>query len=132
MAEAGGKIKTLKNVYEDKTLELPDLTPKKMLLTVENARNMIGINSSGDEIITMLGRVRLDAEAVNEDEIAVYIPPYRIDVLHEVDIIENVAIGYDFGKLNPDYLMFRLLPLKISKKFENRIREIMIGMGLLR
>jgi phenylalanyl-tRNA synthetase beta chain len=130
LAEAGGKIKTLKNVYEDKTLELPDLTPKKMLLTVENARNMIGINSSGDEIITMLGRVRLDAEAVNEDEIAVYIPPYRIDVLHEVDIIENVAIGYDFRKIEsrlPD--VSTVASEDPRKKFENRIREIMIGMG---
>jgi len=91
---------------------------------------MIGIDSSRDEIIGMLRRVRLDADALNEDEIEVSIPPYRIDVLHEVDIIENVAIGYDFRKIKarlPD--VATVASEDPHKAFENRVREIMIGYG---
>lgn len=129
-AESGAKIKTMDIIYQDQTRTLPDLTPKKKVLRVENARKMIGIDSSRDEIMEMLRRVRLDAEALNEDEIEVSIPPYRIDVLHEVDIIENVAIGYDFRKIRarlPD--VATVASEDPHKNFENRLREIMIGYG---
>lgn len=129
-AETGAKIKTMDVIYPDGTRTLPDLTPKKKILRVENARKMIGIDSSRDEIMEMLRRVRLDTVALNEDEIEVSIPPYRIDVLHEVDVIENVAIGYDFRKIKA------MLPGVATvasedphKVFENRLREIMIGYG---
>jgi len=130
LAEAGARIKTMDVIYEDKTLILPDLTPKKRVLKVENAQKMIGIDSSRDEITEMLRRVRLDAEPINQDEIMVSVPPYRIDVLHEVDIIENVAIGYDFRKIKaqiPD--IATIASEDTHKNFENRLREIMIGLG---
>lgn len=129
-AESGAKIKTMDVIYPYETRTLPDLTPKKKVLRVENAQRMIGIDSSRDEIIGMLCRVRLDAEALNEDEIEVSIPPYRIDVLHEVDIIENVAIGYDFRKIRarlPD--VATVASEDPHKNFENMLREIMIGYG---
>ncbi len=129
-AESGAKIKTMDVIYPDETRTLPDLTPKKKILRVENAQRMIGIDSSRDEIIGMLRRVRLDADALNEDEIEVSIPPYRIDVLHEVDIIENVAIGYDFRKIKarlPD--VATVASEDPHKAFENRVREMMIGYG---
>jgi len=129
-AESGAKIKTMNVIYPNETRTLPDLTPKKKILRVENAQRMIGIDSSRDEIIGMLRRVRLDADALNEDEIEVSIPPYRIDVLHEVDIIENVAIGYDFRKIRarlPD--VATVASEDPHKAFENRVREIMIGYG---
>ncbi len=131
-AESGGKIKTMDVVYQDQdqTLTAPDLTPKTKTLRVENAQRMIGIDSTQDEIMEMLRRVRLDAEAQGEDEITVSIPPYRIDVLHEVDIIENVAIGYDFRKIRaklPD--VATVASEDPHKNFENRLREIMIGHG---
>jgi len=130
LAESGAKIKTMNVIYPNETRTLPDLTPKKKILRVKNAQRMIGIDSSRDEIIGMLRRVRLDADALNEDEIEVSIPPYRIDVLHEVDIIENVAIGYDFRKIKarlPD--VATVASEDPHKAFENRVREIMIGYG---
>jgi phenylalanyl-tRNA synthetase beta chain len=129
-AEAGAKIKTMDIIYDSETLKLPDLTPKKKILKLENARQMIGLDSSMNEMVEMLRRVRLDAEALNEEEVMVSVPPYRIDILHEVDIIENVAIGYDFRRIKA------VLPgiATVSstdplKEFENSLREIMIGLG---
>jgi len=45
-AESGAKIKTMDVIYPDETRTLPDLTPKKKVLRVENAQRMIGIDSS--------------------------------------------------------------------------------------
>ncbi|MCE5214562.1 MAG: phenylalanine--tRNA ligase subunit beta [Methanobacterium sp.] len=129
-AEAGARIKTMDIIYVDKNIQAPDLTPKERILKVKNAQKMIGIDSTTSQMVEMIRRVRLDAEVINEEEIKVSIPPYRIDILHEVDIIENVAIGYDFRKIKaylPDVMM--LASEDPGKIFENNLREIMIGLG---
>lgn len=129
-AESGAKIKTMEIIYKNKTMKAPDLTPKEKILRVKNAKKMIGIDSTTSQMVEMLRRVRLDAEALNDEEIKVSIPPYRIDILHEVDIIENVAIGYDFRKIKaylPD--VATVASEDPGRILENNLREIMIGMG---
>lgn len=129
-AENGARIETMEILYDNETFTLPDFTPKKKILGLKNAQHMIGINSGMDDMVEMLRRVRLDAEPLNKEDIMVSIPPYRIDVLHEVDIIENVAIGYDFRRIKS------VLPAIATvsstdplKDFENSLRQIMVGMG---
>jgi len=62
----------------------------------------------------------------------VRIPPYRIDILHEVDLVEEIAIGYGYYRLEPS-----LPPTKTSGKqhpvsrFANAVRQIMIGLGFI-
>lgn len=129
-AETGARIKTMDIIYYDKIIQAPDLTPKEKILKVENAQKMIGIDSNSRQIAEMIRRVRLDVEEINEKEIKVLIPPYRIDVLHEVDIIENVAIGYDFRKIKaylPD--VSAVASEDPGRIFENNLREIMVGLG---
>ena len=129
-AESGGSIKTMEIVYQDRTVETPDLTPKKMHVNLLNARSILGIELSADDVVDMLSRVRLGADAESEDRVAVQVPAYRIDILHEVDIIENIAIGYCFRKIMPELPEVATVAYPdISRTFENRVREIMIGMG---
>jgi phenylalanyl-tRNA synthetase beta chain len=129
-AESGGMIRTMQVIYPDETVERPDLTPKERLIGVKNAQTIIGVPLNKDQVVDALHRVRLDAEALNEDTVKVLVPPYRADILHEVDIIENVAIGYGFRKIRPE------LPRVASvaredpyRNFDQVVREIMTGLG---
>ena len=129
-AESGGSIKTMEIVYHDRTVETPDLTPKQMHVNLLNARRILGIELSAADVVDMLSRVRLGADAESEDRVAVQVPAYRIDILHEVDIIENIAIGYCFRKIKPELPEVATVAYPdIARIFENRVREIMIGMG---
>lgn len=129
-AESGGKIKTVEVVYKDRTVQRPDLTPKEMYVSVKNAKRLIGEDLTTSDVVKMLRRVRLDAEALDEDRIRVLIPAYRIDILHEVDIIENIAIGYGFRKIGSELPNIATIASEDrSKIFENKVREVMIGMG---
>lgn len=129
-AETGGSIKSMDVIYDDRTVETPDLTPKKMYVNLINARKILGIELSAADVVGMLHRVRLGAEKESNDKIAVLIPAYRIDILHEVDIIENIAIGYCIRKIKAELPEVATVAYPdIAKTFENRIREIMIGMG---
>lgn len=129
-AESGGRIKTMEIIYENKTVETPDLTPKKMYVNLESARKILGVELSSDDVVNMLQKVRLGAEVETDDKIAVLIPAYRIDILHEVDIIENIAIGYCIRKIEPELPEVATVAYPdIGKSFENKVRDIMIGMG---
>jgi phenylalanyl-tRNA synthetase beta chain len=129
-AESGGQIKTMDIVYQDRTVETPDLTPKKMYVNLENAKRILGVELTAEDIVKMLHKVRLGAEAESEDKIKVLVPAYRIDILHEVDIIENIAIGYCIRKIEPELPEIATVAYPdIGRNFENRVREIMIGMG---
>ena len=65
-------------------------------------KRILGLELTAEDVVRMLNRVRLGAEAETDDRIAVLIPAYRIDILHEVDIIENIAIGYCFRKIEAE------------------------------
>jgi phenylalanyl-tRNA synthetase beta chain len=129
-AETGASIKTMHTVYKDKSIITPDFTPKEKIVNIENAQKMIDVDLTIPGVVDMLRRVRLDAEELNETEILVRVPSYRIDILHEVDVIENIAIGYDFRMIKanlPDVMT--IASEDKGKVFDNNLREIMIGLG---
>ena len=45
-AETGGSIKSMDVIYNNRTVETPDLTPKKMYVNLVNARKILGIELS--------------------------------------------------------------------------------------
>lgn len=129
-AETGGRIKTIDMIYKDRTVETPDLTPKTVDVIVKNAERIIGVDLTADEVVEMLHRVRLGARKENEDLIKVEVPAYRIDILHEVDVIENIAIGYCINKIEPELPeVSTIANPEPVRDFENRVRDILIGMG---
>ena len=92
-AEIGGQIKSMEVKYEDKTIVTPDLTPQEMNVHVDTANELIGgINLTAEDIKELLLKTRFDAEIISENEVKAIIPSYRVDILHEVDIVENIAI----------------------------------------
>ena len=129
-AEAGAQIQTMENIYGDVTLTRPDLTPKERMASVKNAENIIGIHLSSDMVVEALRKVRFDAEVIDQDTVKVMIPPYRVDILHEVDIIENVAIGYCFRKIQPELPRVATVAREDPyHDFDQNVREIMNGLG---
>lgn len=129
-AEAGGKIKTMDVVFPDESLVRPDLTPKKLQVSVKNAEKIMGIPLTAEEIVKALHKVRLGAEVIDNEKISVLVPPYRADVLHEVDLIENIAIGYCFRKVIPELPKVATVGrIDHYNEFDQDVREIMTGLG---
>lgn len=128
-AEAGGFIRSMQVIYPDNTMVTPDLQPKKRYLNVSNVEKIIGLKLDMEQVLDALRKNRLDARPEGE-QVKVMIPAYRIDILHEMDLIENLVIGYGFGKIEP------VLPAVPSiaredpqRAYDHHLREIMIGLG---
>lgn len=129
-AEAGGKIKSMEIIYEDKTITTPDLTPKTMNVSVKKANQLIGINIDATEAKRLLEKARMGAEIIDEDTIKVQIPAYRIDILHEYDLVENIAIEYCIRNIPAELPEMSTVAYEHNWfKSDKTIRELMIGLG---
>ena len=130
-AEVGGKIKSMEIVYEDGTFISPDLTPKERNVHVDVANELIGgTDLDAEDVKRLLEGARFDAEILNENELKVIIPAYRTDILHEVDIVENIAIQYRINNVEAKLPNLATIANEHSWfKSEQTIRELMVGFG---
>lgn len=127
ITERGGKILTVK-ISNKKT---PDLEPYKISLDVEAVDKILGLGLNENHIEEILKRMRYDVRKLKGGKLDIDVPPYRSDILHVIDLIEDVAIGYGYNNIQP------LLPkvATVGKQSEleknsRRIRELMAGFGM--
>jgi len=132
LADMGGTIESVRVEYSDHVLVTPDLTPQKMKLHVDYSNERLGLNFSEAQTIEALQKSRLDAEKVETGVLDVTIPAYRTDILHEIDLVEEVAIGYGYYNLTPTK------PATVTTGKQHRVsevaadvRQIMVGLGFV-
>jgi phenylalanyl-tRNA synthetase beta chain len=132
LADMGGIIENVRVEYSDQVLVTPDLTPQRMKLHVDYSNERLGLNFSEAQTIEALQKSRLDAEKVETGVLDVTIPAYRTDILHEIDLVEEVAIGYGYYNLTPT------IPATVTTGKQHRVsevaadvRQIMIGLGFV-
>ena len=131
LSDRGGQIESVEVIYPDRRETTPDLSPRKMKIPKEEISRLLGFSLSDDEIRLALGRMRYGVE-VSEDEVEVVIPPYRADIMHPWDVIEDVAIGYGYERIIPEYPETNTVGLTHQwNDVREMIKEIMIGMGFM-
>lgn len=102
LAERGGKIREVKLEYPEQIMIFPKFKKKEKLLDVDYINKLIGVDFSPKEVTKLLEKMRYGTEVNEERKVKVTIPPFRPDILHPVDIIEDICIGYDFDELSPE------------------------------
>jgi phenylalanyl-tRNA synthetase beta chain len=130
LSDMGGILEKVHVKYPDRTIVSPSLTPQRMKLKVDYANELLGLKLSEAQVIESLRKCRLGAEAVGRGVVEAIIPAYRIDMLHEVDLVEEVAIGYGYYRLKPT------IPERLTigeqhpvHRAAGIVRQIMIGLG---
>lgn len=87
--------------HNHQTRQVPDLTPREMQASTAYINACCGLSLSAHEICALLKRMSYTASpsSASPDLIDVHVPPTRADVLHQADIMEDVAIAYGFNRL---------------------------------
>jgi phenylalanyl-tRNA synthetase beta chain len=135
LAERGGTIQSVVvrssgsgGVVKER--ETPNLAPTTMEIAVKEANSLIGINLNAEECATCCERMGLGATVKSVETIVVEIPAYRYDILHPWDIIEDIAIGYGYDRLEPvlpdTVVIGEVHPIEAK---EASVRSIMAGLG---
>ncbi len=123
LAERGGQIKSVK-IVDTKTFITPDLSPIKKSIETHYMDRILG-KKLGKGAIEALEKMGYDAQQKN-GKIEVAIPKWRIDILHQIDLIEDAAIGYGYNNL--PHILPRSSTFGSETDFE-KLYMIMIGLG---
>ena len=92
----------------------------------------LGLSLSDDDVILCLRKSRLDAKVTDENNLNCLIPSYRIDIFNQMDIVEEVAIGYGIFNMEPSLPEFSLYGNKSKQNYYfDKVRQALIGMGLV-
>jgi len=126
LIDMGGKAYSVDIVYGNKK-ECIDLKPETMKISIDNINKLLGLDLKELEVGGLLGKMGYDY-----DKGKVKIPAWRTDILHEVDIAEDVAIAYGYDKLTPQIPNISTMGEEsFEGKAKTKISEILIGLGLI-
>lgn len=130
LAERGGQIFTTIVNDEGKKFVVPDLTHVKRKLSIDYANKILGTKIDGKNIVSCFEKMGYDASLSGKFDINVEIPAWRADILHDIDLVEDVAIGYGFDKFETEFPKTLTIGKTIPKQdLYNGLRNIMIGLG---
>ena len=114
-------------------------TPKMDTLSIDvdvsYINSLLGLELTKKDIVLSLKKSGLDAyAAANEDTdiITCVVPRYRTDILHAIDIIEEVAIGYGVYNLKPTMSAWNSVGQKNSLSiYFDIVRRTLAGLNML-
>ncbi len=131
LADRGGRIERVEVVYPDHVELTPNLDIRTMEIEVEEISSLLGFNLTQEEIKDALERMRFSCDIL-DSRVRVRIPPYRADIMHEWDVIEDVAIGYGYDNIVPE------IPKTLTfgqthpwNEVRSIVKEVMTGLGFL-
>ncbi|MBU2640079.1 MAG: phenylalanine--tRNA ligase subunit beta, partial [Nanoarchaeota archaeon] len=127
LADIGGTIYSLTLDYNGKKEITPNLTPEKIKLNLNYTNKILGLDLKESEVKELLERMGYNYKAG-----LVEIPCYRADILHEIDIIEDIAKAYGYENFKEEIPNVSTIASEsYFVTFKRKISEILIGLGLL-
>ena len=118
--------------------EIVDVYPSKIgnktiLVRDKNVKRLIGKEIQREEIFSILESLDIAITEKREDSFTVSVPPYRVDVTQEADVVEEVLRIYGFNKIElseiagTDFLAS--FPEKDTNKFKRTLGSLLVGNG---
>ena len=138
LADMGGKIYQMELQYEHRSVYpksrnsgakkiTPYLTPEKAKISLENTNKHLGLNLNIKQLKQLIKKM-----GYNYKKNFVEIPAWRTDILHEVDLIEDVAIAYGYENFIPEIPEISTIGKENSKEtIKRKISEILTGLNML-
>lgn len=128
LADIGGIIYAMELDYEKANkIITPDLKPEKMKLSLENVNKLLGLSLKEKDLEKLLPKMGHEYKKGH-----VLVPAWRTDILHEVDLIEDIAIAYGYDNFVPEIPKLATIGEESKEsKITEKIAEMLIGLGLI-
>lgn len=127
LADMNGEIYSIDILYKNKKLTTPDLEPSSMSIDLNYVNKILDLNLKEYEVKKYLQTMGLDF--INKKAV---IPAYRTDILHQIDLVEEIAIAYGYEKF--DYKLSSFGSIAEENKleiFKKKISGILISLGFI-
>jgi phenylalanyl-tRNA synthetase beta chain len=128
-ADMGGKIYQMQLNYGNKKEITPDLTSEKMKINPNNINKLLGLELKENELKNLIERAGYNYDIKGK---IVEIPAWRTDIMHEVDIIEDIAISYGYNNFVPEIPSIATTgEIDKTEVIKKKIAEILTGLQFL-
>ena len=126
LAEMKGEIYQM-SIKDKKTFVTPNLTSAKEKISLKNTNKLIGIELNEKQLKKLLEKM---GHKYNKTQVE--IAAWRTDILHEVDLIEDVIIAYGYDNLTPEIPEISTIGQEDKNEtLKRKISEILTGIKYL-
>ena len=102
---------------------------KRLALRFEKLRRVLGYEIPTEAVVDALGRLRM-SPVLEGERVRVSVPPDRLDVNVEVDLIEEVARVYGYGNIpEKEAIEIRLTQPDLVARSMGIVNEVAVGSG---
>jgi len=95
-ADIGGEVYSVDVAYSSGKDACPALEYRKMKIDFEKAGKILGVKITPAQGFDMLKRMGYENDGKD-----VLVPPYRADIMDEIDVVEDIAIVYGYNNFEP-------------------------------
>ncbi len=123
--ERSFQIHSVEIKYHDRKIIFPHMEKETITIKNEQIKQLFGLELRDSEIKNILEKAQYEFK-----DYKVAIAPYRKDILHPFDVIEDIGIIYGFDKIKECPLTTYTVGSGLEiNDFTDKIREIVFGLG---
>ncbi len=101
LIDRGAKVYQVKVHYGKDVKVTPDFSEEKVTLDADYCRSLLGEQIPTRSMPVLLRKMGFDS--LREDEkLIVKVPCYRTDIMHPMDLVEDIAIAYGYENFTPE------------------------------
>ncbi len=135
MADRGGQITpvTINYPYDtprSREIRCPFDVTEAMSTQLDRIRTIAGTDLSESQITTALTKMGYRNTRVSGEAVTALPAPYRDDLLHPVDMIEDIIVGIGYETFDPvmpkDFTIGKSAPVE---DLSDRVRDLLVGSG---
>jgi phenylalanyl-tRNA synthetase beta chain len=110
----------------------PNFDIDEKTVSHDRIETLLGVDFEPEEVVDCFERAGLDASYTLGEDVSyeVSIPPYRVDVLHPLDLVDDVGRAYGFDNLEPRYPDVGTVGGRHERsRLEDAVRTSLVGLG---
>jgi len=125
----GAHIELCKVEIGEESYFTPGLTPSFIETSPTYVSTVLGLDLSEDEIARLGEKMRWEV-VVGSGVLRAGAPEYRLDVLHPIDFVEDVAIAYGYSNFQLSEPLSTTKPKELGRsRFKGIVKRALIGLG---
>ncbi|MDE1827906.1 MAG: phenylalanine--tRNA ligase subunit beta [Candidatus Micrarchaeota archaeon] len=127
--DLGASVEKVKVSYKGSSVILPKMSSANIEIPLIKIEGQIGVIIGFNNVISLANKMGYEAALVGRN-IRFRIPEYRLDILNEQDVIEDIAIayGYDFIQAVSIYSE-QMGEIEDATRRSRELSEVMVGLG---
>jgi len=113
-----------------------ELEQRQVVVRFQKVRDVLGLEMTDEVIESILTKLDFTLLQTTDSYIKILVPTYRVDISQEIDVIEEVAILYNYDNIPLQTTAhINIAPLQIPERLTSsfrrkQLREVLSAMGL--